>query len=71
MKTFASIALLARLSGYASAICTGFTFGVGTQQNLGKGISRWLIYDGQCNVHDSLITDENPCDVGKCEYSDT
>ncbi|KAK7706665.1 hypothetical protein SLS64_007496 [Diaporthe eres] len=46
------------------AICPGFNAGIGHQQNLGGGVSRWTIYDTNCRAIDSLTTTGNPCDSG-------
>ncbi|KAI0792894.1 hypothetical protein C8Q75DRAFT_804607 [Abortiporus biennis] len=46
------------------SICPGFNFGIGNQQSLGNGISRWTVYDDSCNPADSLTTTENPCTQG-------
>ena len=41
MKSFAlAAAVLALAAGQAAAICPGFNYGVGNQQNLGSGVSR-------------------------------
>ena len=40
MKTFTFVALVAAAAGQASAICAGFNYGIGNQQNLGGGVSR-------------------------------
>jgi NAD dependent epimerase/dehydratase family enzyme len=52
------------LAPLAAAICPGFNYGIGNQQALGNGISRWTIYDDGCNAVDSLTTTKNPCTTG-------
>ncbi|KAL1606231.1 hypothetical protein SLS60_003633 [Paraconiothyrium brasiliense] len=52
------------LAGSALAICPGFNYGIGNQQKLGGGISRWSVYDDSCKVVDSLTTTKNPCTQG-------
>ncbi|KAF7796576.1 hypothetical protein EIP86_007757 [Pleurotus ostreatoroseus] len=60
--TFAIV--LSAVVGQAFAICPGFNYGVGNQQNLGNGVSRWQVYDDGCNPVDSLTTTGNPCTSG-------
>ncbi|KZV64816.1 hypothetical protein PENSPDRAFT_639117 [Peniophora sp. CONT] len=64
MKTFTLIAVIAAAAGQASAICAGFNYGVGNQQSLGGGVSRWTVYDDGCKAVDSLTTTGNPCTQG-------
>lgn len=40
MKYSTSVIVLTVAIGQAMAICPGFNFGIGNQQNLGNGISR-------------------------------
>jgi hypothetical protein len=58
---FPTLILVPLAAGLASAICPGFNFGIGNQKALGSGISRWVVYDANCNAVDSLTTTENPC----------
>jgi hypothetical protein len=58
-----SILMIAPLAaGFASAICPGYNFGIGFQQQLGGGTNRWTVYDANCKAVDSLTTNKNPCD---------
>ncbi|KAJ4356800.1 uncharacterized protein N0V89_004837 [Didymosphaeria variabile] len=52
------------LAGSALAICPGFNYGIGNQQKLGNGISRWTVYDDSCKAVDGLTTTKNPCTQG-------
>lgn len=61
---FTSIVLAASAAGSALAICPGFNFGIGNQENLGNGISRWTVYDDSCKAVDGLTTTNNPCTQG-------
>jgi hypothetical protein len=61
---FSTLMLAPLAAGFASAICPGFNFGIGNQQNLGNGISRWNVYDDSCTVVDGLTTTKNPCSTG-------
>ncbi|KAF1968340.1 hypothetical protein BU23DRAFT_541261 [Bimuria novae-zelandiae CBS 107.79] len=60
---FSTVTLIS-LAGSAAAICPGFNFGIGNQQDLGNGISRWNVYDDSCNAVDGLTTTKNPCTEG-------
>lgn len=51
-------------ASFAAAICPGFNYGIGNQQNLGNGVSRWTVYDDSCNAVDGLTTNKNPCTTG-------
>ncbi|KIP06847.1 hypothetical protein PHLGIDRAFT_444461 [Phlebiopsis gigantea 11061_1 CR5-6] len=64
MKFFASAIALSVVIGQVAAICPGFNYGVGHQQNLGNGVSRWTVYDDSCNAVDGLTTNGNPCTSG-------
>lgn len=64
MKYSTSVIVLTVAIGQAMAICPGFNFGIGNQQNLGNGISRWTVYDDSCNAVDGLTTTGNPCTEG-------
>ncbi|VDB90159.1 unnamed protein product [Peniophora sp. CBMAI 1063] len=64
MKTSTFVALVAAVAGQVSAICPGFNYGIGNQQSLGGGVSRWTVYNDDCSAADSLTTNKNPCDQG-------
>ncbi|KAF9036753.1 hypothetical protein BJ165DRAFT_1532854 [Panaeolus papilionaceus] len=51
-----------------AAICPGFNFGIGNVIDQGKlgdaEVSRWNVYNDNCDVVDGLTTTENPCFSG-------
>ena len=61
---FSTLMIAPFVAGLASAICPGFNYGIGNQQNLGNGVSRWTVYDDSCNAVDGLTTNKNPCTTG-------
>ncbi|KAH6914742.1 hypothetical protein BKA70DRAFT_1256952 [Coprinopsis sp. MPI-PUGE-AT-0042] len=61
---FSTLMIAPLASGFAAAICPGFNFGIGNQQVLGNGISRWTVYNSGCAAVDGLTTNQNPCTQG-------
>ncbi|KAF7796660.1 hypothetical protein EIP86_007843 [Pleurotus ostreatoroseus] len=64
MHKLTAAVVLSAITGQVFAICPGFNFAIGNQQDLGGGVSRWNVYDDSCNVVDGLTTTGNPCDSG-------
>ena len=71
MKTFTFFALVAAGAGQASAICAGFNYGIGNQQNLGGGVSRCeYSIDGKDSSHSTGLTTGTVYDDG-CKAVDS
>ncbi|GJE91237.1 hypothetical protein PsYK624_073860 [Phanerochaete sordida] len=64
MKTFFALLSLAAAASQVGAVCPGFNYAIGNEQQLGNGINRWLVYDDGCNQVDGLTTAGNPCTQG-------
>ncbi|KAL0958452.1 hypothetical protein HGRIS_000594 [Hohenbuehelia grisea] len=64
MKHFAALVFVPLFATGVSAICPGFNYGIGNQQSLGGGVSRWTVYNSACGAVDSLTTNQNPCNQG-------
>ncbi|KAH6867445.1 hypothetical protein BKA70DRAFT_1494279 [Coprinopsis sp. MPI-PUGE-AT-0042] len=61
---FLTLLIVPLAASFAVAICPGFNYGIGNQQDLGNGVSRWTVYDTSCAAKDSLTTNLNPCTQG-------
>ncbi|KJA20344.1 hypothetical protein HYPSUDRAFT_203839 [Hypholoma sublateritium FD-334 SS-4] len=59
-----ALLVLAFAAPTATAICSGFTFGIGNLQSIGNGVNSWTVFDNSCNAVDGLITGGNPCVQG-------
>ncbi|KAF9557429.1 hypothetical protein CPC08DRAFT_819886, partial [Agrocybe pediades] len=58
------VAVVPALVNVAVAVCPGFNFAIGHQQDLGQGVSRWTVYNDACQSVDGLTTNQNPCTQG-------
>ncbi|OAK93422.1 hypothetical protein IQ06DRAFT_236435 [Phaeosphaeriaceae sp. SRC1lsM3a] len=57
-----SIIILAPLAaGTVSAICPGFSFGIGNQIKVDGILSQWRVYNNRCGVVETWTTCKNPC----------
>ncbi|KAH6911988.1 hypothetical protein BKA70DRAFT_1184522 [Coprinopsis sp. MPI-PUGE-AT-0042] len=61
---FSTLIVAPLAASFAAAICPGFNYGIGNQQALGNGVSKWTVYNAGCGAVDSLITAGNPCNQG-------
>ncbi|KAJ6536932.1 hypothetical protein B0H19DRAFT_962767 [Mycena capillaripes] len=62
-KTTTSLAIFVALASSVGAICPGFNFGIGNAIPQGD-VTRWKVYDDNCNVVDGTTTNQNPCTTG-------
>lgn len=61
---FSTLIVAPLAASFAAAICPGFNYGIGNQQILGNGVSRWTVYTANCDAVDGLTTNGNPCTKG-------
>ncbi|KAF9557430.1 hypothetical protein CPC08DRAFT_725092 [Agrocybe pediades] len=64
-------AVIPALVSAAVAVCPGYNFAIGHEQDLGQGVSRWMylapvrsVYSTDCKSVDGLNTTYNPCTQG-------